>query len=189
MKYRTPLLASLVGTGMLFAGAAFAQQTIPAQEPTPAQQAMPAQPSAPAQQSMPQQPSAPAPTQQTAPTPAQQSMPAQPAAPAPQPMSSQQAAPAQQPSSSTSMNTPGTTGSNSATFNSAKGQVTVNSGMGQTPSTASPPSFEQLANGQKAISKSAAEAYPPLANDFEYAAHGGNSISKAQYERWLKNLN
>jgi len=112
MKYRTPLLVSLLSASMLFAGAALAQQS----------------------------------------------------------MSS-------------------STGSDSATFNSAQGQVTIHSTMGPAPSTASPPSFEQLANGKKMITKDAASAYPPLANDFEYAARGGNSISKAQYERWVQNLN
>jgi hypothetical protein len=84
---------------------------------------------------------------------------------------------------------PPTTGSNSATFNSAQGQVTINSKMGQTPSTASPPSFEQLSGGKNVITKDEASAYPPLANDFEYAAQGGNSITRAQYERWVSNLN
>ncbi|GGA06233.1 hypothetical protein [Dyella caseinilytica] len=112
MKYRIPLLVSLISTSMLFAGAALAQQSMPS-----------------------------------------------------------------------------ATSSDSATFNSAQGQVTINSTMGQTPSTTSPPSFEQLANGKNVITKDAAAAYPPLQNDFEYAAHGGNSISKAQYERWVKDLN
>jgi hypothetical protein len=112
MKYRTPLIASLISASMLFTGAAVAQQS-----------------------------------------------------------------------------TPSSTGTDSATFNSAQGQVTIHSTMGQTPSTVSPPSFEQLANGKKVISKEAANAYPPLANDFQQAAQGGNSISKAQYERWLKDLN
>jgi hypothetical protein len=75
------------------------------------------------------------------------------------------------------------------TFNTSQGQVTIKSKMGDVPSTASPPSFEQLANGHKVITKDAAQAYPPLANDFEYAAHNGSTVSKAQYERWLKNLN
>lgn len=90
-----------------------------------------------------------------------------------------------------SMPSPSPTGTNnsSATFNSAQGQVTVNSTMGQTPPTTSPPSFEQLSGGKKVISKDAASAYPPLANDFEYAAHGGQSITKAQYESWLSHLN
>jgi hypothetical protein len=80
-------------------------------------------------------------------------------------------------------------GADSATYNTAKGQVTINSTMGKAPSTASPPPFEQLANGKKYISKEDANAFPPLANDFEYAAHHGNRISKAQYESWLKHLN
>ncbi|QAU23087.1 hypothetical protein EO087_03030 [Dyella sp. M7H15-1] len=78
---------------------------------------------------------------------------------------------------------------NSVTFNSAQGQVTIHSKLGPTPSTASPPSFEQLSGGSKVISESAANAYPPLANDFKYAADGGNSITKAQYERWVSKLN
>ncbi|RUL69602.1 hypothetical protein [Dyella choica] len=80
-------------------------------------------------------------------------------------------------------------GANSATYNTAQGQVTVKSTMGSTPSTASPPSFEQLANGKQYISKEDANAYPPLANDFLYVAQNGNRVSKAQYERWVKNLN
>lgn len=83
----------------------------------------------------------------------------------------------------------GNNGANSATFNTAKGQVTINSTMGSAPSTSSPPSFEQLANGKKYITKADADAYAPLANDFEYAAHNGSRISKAQYERWMKDLN
>jgi hypothetical protein len=75
------------------------------------------------------------------------------------------------------------------TFNTAQGQVTIKSKMEQAPSTASPPSFEQLAEGKKVITKDEANAYPPLANDFEYAAHGGNTITKTQYEKWLQNLN
>lgn len=87
--------------------------------------------------------------------------------------------------------TPSATGANngSATFNSAQGQVTVNSTMGQTPPTTSPPLFEQLSGGKKVITKDAASAYPPLANDFEYAAHGGQSITKTQYEQWVSHLN
>jgi hypothetical protein len=114
MKYHTPLLVSLLGASMLFAGTAFAQQSMPP---------------------------------------------------------------------------PSGTNSSSATFNSAQGQVTINSTMGQAPSTTSPPSFEQLSGGKNVITKDAANAYPPLANDFTYASHGGNSITRAQYERWVKNLN
>ncbi|RDS84987.1 hypothetical protein DWU98_03340 [Dyella monticola] len=80
-------------------------------------------------------------------------------------------------------------GSDSATYNTSRGQVTVNSTMGSAPSTASPPSFEQLAGGKKYITKDDANAYPPLANDFLYVAHNGNRISKTQYEHWVQNLN
>lgn len=34
------------------------------------------------------------------------------------------------------------------------------------------------------ISRTEAEAYPPLANDFDYIAHHAQRITKAQYERW-----
>lgn len=78
-------------------------------------------------------------------------------------------------------------GTDSATYNTAQGQVTINSTMGQAPSAAAPPPFEQLANGKKFITKDDANSYPPLANEFEYVAHNGSRISKAQYERWVKN--
>lgn len=82
-----------------------------------------------------------------------------------------------------------TTGTDSATFRSSQGQVTINSTMGQTPSTASPPSFEQLSGGSKFITREQADAYPPLANDFSYASAHGDRISKSQYQRWLQQLN
>ena len=82
-----------------------------------------------------------------------------------------------------------TTGTDSATFSSSQGQVTINSTMGSGPSTASPPSFEQLSGGSKFITREQADAYPPLANDFEYAAGHSDHISKSQYEHWVQNLN
>jgi hypothetical protein len=80
-------------------------------------------------------------------------------------------------------------GAGSATYSTAQGQVVINSTMPAAPSAASPPSFEQLANGKKYITKDDANAYPPLANDFLYVSHNGNRISKAQYEHWVKTLN
>jgi hypothetical protein len=124
MTYRIPLLASLIGTGLLFTGVALAQ--------------------------------------------------------------SQTMQPANPPQSNAA---PPATGTDSTTFNSSQGQVTVHSTMGQTPSTASPPSFEQLSGGSKFITKDQASAYPPLANDFSYVAGHGNRISKSQYEHWLQDLN
>ena len=114
-----------------------------------------------------------------------------------QPQSTPSTSPTQSmPSTPSTTSTPPTAGTTnnssaagSATYNTAQGQVTVNSKVSPTPSTASPPSFEQLANGKKYITKEDANAYPPLANDFLYASHNGNRISKAQYERWLKQLN
>lgn len=125
MTYRTPLLISLIATGLFFTSAALAQN----QATTPAAN----------------------PPQSNAATP--------------------------------------TTGADSATFNSSQGQVTINSKMGQTPSTTSPPSFEQLSGGSKFITRDQAEAFPPLANDFSYVAGHGDRISKSQYEHWLQNLN
>jgi hypothetical protein len=51
-----------------------------------------------------------------------------------------------------------------------------------------PPSFQALdANHDGRISESEAQAYPPLDSDFLYASGGGNSVSKAQYARWVAN--
>jgi hypothetical protein len=124
MTYRTPLLVSLIGTGVLFTGTALAQN---------------------------------------------------------QPMQ-----PANPPQSNTMAPV---TGTDSATINTSQGQVTIHSTMGQAPSTAPPPTFEQLSGGSKFITSEQASAYPPLANDFLYVAGHGNRITKSQYERWLKNLN
>lgn len=124
-------------------------------------------PAAPATQSTTSTP--PAPTQAT-PAPAPSSAPTTSAAPSP---SANGASP----------------GANSATYNTSQGQVTINSTTPAAPSTASPPSFEQLAGKKKYISKDDANAYPPLANDFLYVSHNGNRITKAQYEHWVKDLN
>jgi hypothetical protein len=83
---------------------------------------------------------------------------------------------------------PATSG-NSATYKTAQGQVTVNSTMGTAPTIGTPPSFEQLSGGTKSITVDQAAAYPPLANDFEHANTSRNGhLSKAEYERWLKQL-
>lgn len=116
-------------------------------------------------------------TQPTPPTPSTPSMPATQSTTSTPPAASMSGA---------ANNSPGT---NSATFNTAQGQVVINSTVPPAPSTASPPSFEQLANGKKYISEDDANAYPPLANDFSQVSHHGKRISKAQYERWVKDLN
>ena len=109
--------------------------------------------------------------------------------------STPQTSAAQQPSAAaqnSTMQAPPATvqgGSTSTTYTASHDQVTVNSTMGQTPSTGSPPSFEQLSGGSKVITKEQANAYPPLANDFSYVAGHSDHITKSQYEHWLQNLN
>jgi hypothetical protein len=106
------------------------------------------------------------------------------------PMPATQSTPSTAPATSPS---PGASGnaqsSNSQTYNTSQGQVTINSTVPSGPSTASPPSFEQLSGGKKYITKDDANAYPPLANDFLFVSHNANRITKTQYERWVKNLN
>ena len=47
------------------------------------------------------------------------------------------------------------------------------------------PPFEQLdANHDHRISRDEANAYIPLFNDFDYLAHGANTISRKQFENW-----
>lgn len=47
------------------------------------------------------------------------------------------------------------------------------------------PPFAQLdANHDGRISRDEAGAYIPLLNDFDYLAHGANSISRKQFENW-----
>lgn len=78
---------------------------------------------------------------------------------------------------------------NSASYQTAQGQLTVNSAPAPAPTIGPAPSFEQLSGGGKGISEDQAAAYPPLANDFINADSNKNhSISKAEYERWIKQL-
>ena len=75
----------------------------------------------------------------------------------------------------------------SATYQTPKGELTVNSMPAKVQSFGQAPSFTQLANGSKSISTEQADAYPPLANDFEHAdKNRDNKISKSEYESWLK---
>ena len=74
-----------------------------------------------------------------------------------------------------------------AVFQTPQGEVTVRSTL-PTPAPASaPPPFEQLAGGGKFISADQASAYPPLANDFDYAdSNRDHRVSAAEYARWSK---
>lgn len=68
------------------------------------------------------------------------------------------------------------------------GTLTVNAGMpANVRSYGPPPSFQALdVNHDGRISESEAQAYPPLDNDFLYASGQGKSISRAQYEKWVR---
>lgn len=74
--------------------------------------------------------------------------------------------------------------------NSHGGTLTVHAGMpADVPTYGPPPPFETLdANHDGRISEAEASAYPPLDNDFLYASHGAQSISRAQYQAWVKDL-
>ncbi len=75
----------------------------------------------------------------------------------------------------------------STTFTSSKGaKVTINSQTQAPPEAGPPPAFSKLAGASgHSITRAEASAYPPLANDFEYADSNKNGrISKAEYTRW-----
>ncbi len=77
----------------------------------------------------------------------------------------------------------------SAALRTPQGEVVVNSAPASAPVIPPPPSFEQLSGGGKSISEDQAEAYPPLANDFIHAdSNRDGKVSKAEYQRWLKQL-
>lgn len=75
----------------------------------------------------------------------------------------------------------------SATFNTPKGQVTINSQPASVPEAGPAPDFAQLSGGKSSITPAQAASYPPLANDFDYADSNHNGrISKTEYARWTK---
>lgn len=76
-----------------------------------------------------------------------------------------------------------------AHYNTPHGELTVRSHEAPGPSAQPPPSFEQLSGGGKSISIEQAAAYPPLANDFDYADRNRDKhISRSEYEQWLKHF-
>lgn len=80
-----------------------------------------------------------------------------------------------------------TPAAHSAVYQTAQGELTVNSQPAPAPSFGPAPSFQQLSAGGKSISAEQADAYPPLANDFLNADKNRDGhISKSEYERWLK---
>ena len=68
------------------------------------------------------------------------------------------------------------------------GTLTVNSGMSaNVQNYGPPPSFKSLdVNHDGRISESEAQAYPPLDSDFLYASGQARTISRAQYQKWVR---
>lgn len=77
----------------------------------------------------------------------------------------------------------------SATYQTPKGQLVVNSTPAPAPTVGQAPDFKQLAAGGKGITAAQAAAYPPLANDFINAdSNKDGKVSKSEYARWVKQL-
>jgi hypothetical protein len=66
-------------------------------------------------------------------------------------------------------------------------QVSVASGPPKEDHYGPAPSFAKLdKNHDGYVSRSEAAAFPPLLNDFDYAAHHASRISKQHFEAWVK---
>lgn len=88
-----------------------------------------------------------------------------------------------------SMSPSSSASSATAHYATPQGKLTIHSVQGPATPITPPPSFKQLSNGGKSISEEQAAAYPPLANDFEFADRNRDKhISKSEYELWLKQL-
>ncbi len=76
-------------------------------------------------------------------------------------------------------------------FTEANGtRVTLTSGQPAPDHYGPPPAFTALDVHHKGrITRAEAHAYPPLLNDFDYVSHRADSISRAQYEQWVKSQN
>lgn len=78
----------------------------------------------------------------------------------------------------------------SATYPIKGGTLTVNAGMpAEATQYGPPPPFKTLdTNHDGRITEAEAEAYPPLDSDFLNASRGGTTITRAQYEAWVKGM-
>lgn len=110
--------------------------------------------------------------------------------PAPLPPSSEMPAPAEPaPSAPSAPTAPAAPSASQAAYQTPQGQLTVRSMPAPAPQIGPAPDFAQLSAGGKGITEEQAVAYPPLANDFLHADSNRNgSISKAEYQRWIKQL-
>lgn len=82
----------------------------------------------------------------------------------------------------------GTKSSVSFPMQDGNGTVTVNSGMpAEVKNYGPPPSFASLdTNHDGHISEAESKAYPPLESDFLFASNEGKTISRKQYETWVR---
>ena len=175
MNVPSRLLALAVSS--LFATAAVAQYApAPPPPPPPAEQgAIPPPPPPPPA----------APVAPTAPA-EQQSLPAPPPPPPPPQPVDQTGASGDQTMAAPEAASGGMSEERSVQFQNQQGAtVTVNYGMPAPTDYGPKPAFSQLdTNHDGHISKSEAQAYPLLANDWLHVAHHADSISKAQYQAW-----
>ncbi|HEY2395780.1 MAG TPA: EF-hand domain-containing protein [Rudaea sp.] len=66
-------------------------------------------------------------------------------------------------------------------------KVTVASGPPKEDHYGPAPAFAKLdTNHDGYVSRSEAAAFPPLLNDFDYAAHHASRISKPHFQAWIK---
>jgi hypothetical protein len=76
----------------------------------------------------------------------------------------------------------------SANYPIQNGTLTVNAGMpANVRDYGPPPPFKTLdTNSDGRISQAEAQAYPPLDSDFLFASRQAQTISQAQYQRWVQ---
>jgi hypothetical protein len=76
----------------------------------------------------------------------------------------------------------------SASYPIQNGTLTVNAGMpANVRDYGPPPPFQTLdTNSDGRISQAEAQAYPPLDSDFLFASRQAQTISQAQYQRWVQ---
>jgi hypothetical protein len=70
-------------------------------------------------------------------------------------------------------------------FDSQGREVIVHTGMPAPRHYGPKPTFAELdRNHDGVITRDEAEAFPPLFNDFDFLAHGGDRVSARQYAQW-----
>lgn len=84
---------------------------------------------------------------------------------------------------------PASPATDSASYSTAQGELTVRSAPAPAPTIGPAPDFAQLSGGGRAITEDQASAYPALANDFIHADSNRNgSVSKSEYTHWTSQL-